>query len=281
MSTPVSIQAAALSMLIVGGEESISGFLKVFISEITNPNTREAYARAVADFLRWCHQRGMNDPREIRPTHIGDWLEELGRSLSVPMIKQRLTAVRCLFELMVTGGLMTANPAQAVRGPSQSMATRKSTAPAFEDAWRLLDAIPSDTISGKRDRALIGLIVYSLARIGALLIMEVQDVYAREGRLWVRLREKGDQYYDSPCQEPLAAYLEDYLGATGLKDHPQSLLFRTIGRGTGQLTEAPLPRECVYMMIQRRTRSAGIVTASGNPSFRATGIAARLKNGDS
>jgi len=59
---------------------------------------------------------------------------------------------------------------------------------------------------------------------------------------------------------------------------PRGVLFRTIGRGTGQLTTTPLPQANAYAMIQRRMAAAGIMTKAGNHSFRATGITAYLKN---
>ena len=55
----------------------------------------------------------------------------------------------------------------------------------------LLDRIDTSTVVGLRDRALIGLMVYSFARIGAALGMTVEDVFTQNRRLWVRLREKG------------------------------------------------------------------------------------------
>jgi integrase len=56
---------------------------------------------------------------------------------------------------------------------------------------RLLDTLDTSTHAGLRDRALIGLMVYSFARIGAALGMTVEDVFTQNRRLWVRLREKG------------------------------------------------------------------------------------------
>src|SRR5690606_33414506 len=134
-------------------------------------------------------------------------------------------------------------------------------------------------LAGLRDRALIGLMTYSFARIGAALAMEVRDVYLQNRRLWVRLHEKGGKLHEMPCHHTLEAYLDAYVDAGGLRDHPRSPLFRTIGRGTGQLTESALPQANAYAMIQRRAAVAGIGTAVCNHTFRATGITAYLKNG--
>jgi len=132
---------------------------------------------------------------------------------------------------------------------------------------------------GLRDRALIGLMVYSFARIGAALGMAVEDVFTQKRRLWVRLREKGGKRHAMPRHHNLEEYLTAYLDGAGLSSDPKGPLFRTIGRGTGKLTRTVLPQANAYAMIRRRAAAAGIDTKLGNHSFRATGITAYLKNG--
>ena len=132
---------------------------------------------------------------------------------------------------------------------------------------------------GLRDRALIALMVYSFARIGAAVGMKVEDVFVQNRRLWVRLREKGGKAHAMPCHHNLEEYLIAYLDGCGLRDDPKGPLFRTIGRGTGLLTRTPLPQRNAYAMVGRRAAAAGIATRLGNHSFRATGITAYLKNG--
>jgi integrase/recombinase XerC len=141
----------------------------------------------------------------------------------------------------------------------------------------LLDSIDVSTHTGLRDRALIGLMVYSFARIGAALGMAVEDVYTQNCRLWVRLREKGGKRHAMPCHHNLDEYLVAYLDGAGLRDDPKAPLFRTIGRGTGKLTRTVLPQANAYAMIRRRAAAAGIETKLGNHSFRATGITAYQK----
>jgi len=125
--------------------------------------------------------------------------------------------------------------------------------------------------AGLRDRALIGLMVYSFARIGAALGMVVEDVYTQNRRLWVRLREKGGKRHAMPCHHNLEEYITAYLDGAGLRGDPKGPLFRTIGRGTDQLTRTVPPQANPYAMIGRRAAAAGIDTKLGNHSFRAPG----------
>ena len=143
----------------------------------------------------------------------------------------------------------------------------------------MLDSIDTATVVGLRDRALIGLMVYSFARIGAALGMSVEDVFTQNRRLWVRLHEKGGKRHAMPCHHNLEKYLTAYLDSAGLRGDPKGPLFPTIGRGTGKLTRTVLPQANAYAMIGRRAAAAGIATKLGNHSFRATGITAYLKNG--
>lgn len=254
-------------------------FLEFFTANIRNPNTRRAYFKAAVEFFDWCADQGITALPSIQPIHVAAWIEELGQSRSVPTVKQRLAAIRHLFDWMVTGQVMPTNPAHTVRAPKFSVRRGKTPVLSPAEARQLLDSIPDNTMSGLRDRALIGLMTYSFARIGAALAMEVRDVYVQDRRLWVRLHEKGGKRHEMPCHHTLEIYLDAYLEAPALRESPKSPLFRTIGRGTGRLTDTPLPQANAYQMIKRRAKAAGIDTEVCCHTFRATGITAYLKNG--
>ncbi|SOC89959.1 Site-specific recombinase XerD [Ensifer adhaerens] len=198
---------------------------------------------------------------------------------SAPTVKQRLAAVRHLFDWLVTGQAMASNPAHSVRGPKHSRKRGKTPALSAEEARELLDSISTETLIGKRDRALIGLMTYTFARIGAATSMEVRDVFSQNRRLWVRLHEKGGKQVELPCHHSLEAFLDDFIEAAGLQGTPRAPLFQTIRRGTDKFSGNPLPQANAYAMIQRRAVAAGISTAVCNHTFRATGITAYLKNG--
>ena len=95
------------------------------------------------------------------------------------------------------------------------------------EARQLIDAINISTVIGLRDRALVGLMVYSFARIGAAIAMRVEDVYPQNRRLWVRLHEKGGKEHAMPCHHNLETYLHTYIDGAGLANEPKALLFQT------------------------------------------------------
>ncbi|MFA5924331.1 MAG: tyrosine-type recombinase/integrase [Methylococcaceae bacterium] len=269
------------TLIVAAGDRAQLRFLEFFASNIRNPHTRRAYVRAATEFLDWCAAAGVVSIIDVEPLHVAAWIEGKTRQLAAPTVKQHLAAIRHLFDWLVTGQIVPVNPAASVRGPSHIVKTGKTPVLDAEEARRLLASIDTTTPAGLRDRALIALMVYSFARIGAALGMKVEDVYTQNRRLWVRLIEKGGKRHEMPCHHNLEEYLVAYLDGAALRDDAKGPLFRTIGRGTGQLTLTHLTQADAHAMIQRRMAGAGIATKAGNHSFRATGITAYLKNGGS
>jgi site-specific recombinase XerD len=277
---PLRIESRALPAIVMAADhDARERFLEFFASNIRNRHTRRAYLTAVQDFLDWCESAGVGSFREVRPLHVAAWVEQQSQTHKAPTAKLRLAAIRHLFDWLVNGQVVPINPAASVRGPTHVV--RKGQTPLLEpkEARKLLDSIDTGTPIGLRDRALLALMVYSFARVGAALAMRVEDVYTERRRLWVRLREKGGKAHVMPCHHNLENYLTAYLEKTGIADDPKGPLFRTFGRRTKQLTRTTLTQPDAYRMIERRTEGAGIETKIGNHSFRATGITAYLKGG--
>jgi site-specific recombinase XerC len=139
--------------------------------------------------------------------HVATYIEQLSQARSAPTAKLCLAALRHLFDWMVIGQIMPTNPTAAVRGPRHVVRRGKTPVLDPTEARQLIDAIDTSTVIGLRDRALIGLMVYSVARIGAALAMKVEDVYVQNRRLWVRLHEKGGKRHEMPCHHNLETYL--------------------------------------------------------------------------
>ena len=238
------------------GDRASLRFLEFFAASIRNPHTRRAYARAVSEFLAWCDDNGLSSITAVQPLHVSAWVEMRTRTHAAPTVKQGLAALKHLFDWLVTGQVIPTNPAGSVRGPSHVVRSGKTPVLDPEEARALLDGIDTATQAGLRDRALIALMVYTFARIGAAMGMKVEDVFTQNRRLWVRLREKGGKAHAMPCHHNLESYLTLYMEGAKLTDDPRGPLFRTIGRGTGKLTRTP-PAPSQRLPDDRPTRGGG------------------------
>lgn len=265
---PVAIEAS--------GTNGIRRFLEFFTVTIRNKNTRHAYGQAVRQFFDWCELRGIGSLDRIEPVVIAAFIEQ--HKASAPTIKQHLAAIRMLFDWLVTGHIVPHNPATSVRGPKHIVKRGKTPVLTAEEARRLLDSIDIATVIGLRDRALIGVMVYSFARVSAAVSMKVEDFYAEGKRWWLRLHEKGGKRHEIPAHHNADEYLDAYLKAAEITDQKKSPLFRTIDR-SGCITERAITRNDAFRMVKRRAAAAGLSAKISCHSFRATGITAYLENG--
>lgn len=257
-------------------ERATRRFWEFFTANIPNDNTRRAYFGAASRFSAWCLGHRIADLAAVQPVHVAAWLQELGRDHSRPTVKQHLAAVRMLFDWLIIGQIVASNPAASVRGPKHSVKRGQTPVLGAEEMRDLLDSI-TGTVLGLRDRALIGLMGYTFARVGAAVAMQVKDYYVQGRRGWVRLHEKGGKVNEMPAHHRLEEFLDAYIERARIADDQEGPLFRA-WRG-GKLTRRPLDQSNVHSMIRRRARQAGIATVIGCHSFRATGITNYLKNG--
>lgn len=280
-TTSLSLQPSGLASVPVlfadAGQRAATRFMEFFAAHIRNRNTREAYARAVAQFSLWCEARNLH-LSQISPMLVAAYIEELGQRLTPPTVKQHLAAIRMLFDYLITGQVIPMNPASAVRGPKYVVKKGKTPVLTASEARTLLDAIDTSTIAGLRDRAIIGVMVYSFARVSAVIGMNVEDYFQQGKRWWFRLHEKGGKYHEVPAHHNAEAYIDEYLETAGIAEDKKCPLFRSLNRQR-QLTERRLHRIEVVAMIKRRGRQAGLPDNISCHTFRATGITTYLENG--
>jgi integrase/recombinase XerD len=262
-------------------EKMAERFFGFFTAHIRNRNTRRAYYKAAGRFSDWCEGRRLY-LADLKPPHVAAYVEMLGTpapagaGLSKPSVKQHLAALRMLFDWLVVGHVLDLNPAHAVRGPKYSQKKGRTPVLDREEARTLIAAIDTGSLTGLRDRALIGIMIYTFARVGAVLQMNVRDYFSQGRRGWVRLQEKGGKEHEAPCIQKLETYLDEYIAAAGITADKDGPLFRTTGRSTG--TPHRLTQQDAYRLIQRHATRAGIKTRIGNHSMRATGITDYLKH---
>src|SRR5262249_14616481 len=113
-----SLSVAKVPTLIApAGERAQLRFLEFFTPNIRNPHTRRAYAQATREFLARCEATGVPFIAAVQPTQVAAYVEQLACERSAPTAKQRLAAIRHLFDWLVMGQVIPMNPAASVRGP--------------------------------------------------------------------------------------------------------------------------------------------------------------------
>jgi integrase/recombinase XerD len=265
------------SLLVDAGEKAWGRYVEFLTANIRNRNTREAYARAIHRFSVWCEQQKIG-LHQLSPFLVAAYIEQLGTQVSAPTVKQHLAAIRMLCDYLVIGQILPMNPAASVRGPKHVIKRGKTPVLAPDQAKLLLDSIDTTTIIGLRDRALIATMIFSFARVSAVLGMNVDDYYPDGKRWWIRLHEKGGKFHEVPAHHRLDEHLDAYVAAAGIGGDRRSPLFRSVNRH-GQLTERRLTRNEALGMVKRRARGLPLPDGTCCHSFRATGITAYLLNG--
>src|ERR1700737_4863106 len=174
-------QGSGLPAIIAGARKGArKRFLDFFTVNIRNPNTRAAYRRAAAAFLRWCEGRGIDALGQVEPVDVAAYIEQLGKRMKPPSVKQHLACIRMLFDWLVTGQVVPVNPAHSVRRPRHSVSKGVTPVLSSEEATALLEGMDVSSVVGLRDRAIIAVMTYTFARVGAVVAMNVEDFFVQK-----------------------------------------------------------------------------------------------------
>jgi integrase/recombinase XerD len=252
--------------------QAFKRYLLFYAASIRNVNTRQAYQIAAAKFFAWCERHDITRLEQIRTLHVAAYIELLTHEQAAPTVKQNLAALRMLFEALREP---VENPAANVRGPKHVVRMGRTPVLSGPQAKMLIESIPTETLSGRRDRALIALMIYSFARVSAVIGMDVKDYYLYGNRRWIRLVEKGSKCHTVPVHHKAEELIDAYLASARIVD---GALFRTVDR-QGRITAERMSRQTAWEMVKRRAREADLPEGTTNHTFRATGITCYLSNG--
>lgn len=261
------------------GPDAEQRFVEFFAATIRNPGTRQAYLRAVLRFIDWCEHRGVDLPR-LAPIVVAAHIEQLQQEVSAPTVKLHLAAIRQFCDHLVVTHVLPVNPAASVRGPKHVVTVGKTPVLAPEETRLLLDSIDCRTLVGLRDRALIAVMVFTFARVSAVVGLDLADYYQQGKRGWLRFHEKGGKRHEVPCHHKVEEYLDAYFTAADIPGGGKEPIFRACGPDR-KLTAKRLQRRDALKMVKRRAVAVGLPATIGCHSFRATGITTYLENGGS
>jgi integrase/recombinase XerD len=117
-------------------------------------NTRQAYYRAIKQFLAWCDQAGFQQFEDIEPITVADYIEQHPGSAATK--KQHMTEIRMLLSYLTEIGVLATNPAREVQ--IERFSRIAGNTPAFhegEAATLLAAIIDPSTPVGLHDRVLL------------------------------------------------------------------------------------------------------------------------------
>ena len=241
------------------GPEATKRYFEFFTVPIRNKNTRIAYYHAIGQFLDWCQRAGFRDLEDIEPITVAAYVEQHPGSPAT--IKQHMSAIRMLFSWLTEKGILAMNPAREVK--TEKFSRREGKTPAFdtEQVQKVLDKIDTSNDVGLRDRALLGTLAYTFARIGAVVNLKVEDYFQTGKRSMIRFSEKGGKETEIPVHHKLEELLDQYLETSDLRNWPNAPLFPIAIGKTGKLGNRPATRIDAARMLKRRLKDAGLSDA--------------------
>ena len=259
------------------GNAAKFAFEEFLFGKIRNVHTRKAYLHSTTQFLTWCERRGLR-LEQIAPRDVGRYIDSL--SCAPATKKVHLAAIRHLFDELVNRHAVILNPAASVRGEREQTIEGKTPEITLDHARKLLHSLDTENTVGLRDRAIIGILIYTAARVGAVSRLKRQNFYDSGAQPCLRFNEKGGKSREIPARQDLEQFITEYLHAAGLwETDKNSSLFRSAAGRTKTLTQSVMSASDIGRMVKRRMRDAGLPAHLSPHSFRVTTITDLLTQG--
>lgn len=265
------------ALIEAAGEAAAFVWDEFFTAGIRNPHTRRAYTHAVRRFLAWAETGGLELVR-LTPRQVGGYLD--GLPGTIPTRKLHLAALRGFFDALVLRHVVILNPAHSVKAERYEVIEGKTPEITIEHARALLASVDTSHVVGLRDRAVIAVLIYTAARIGAVAGLK-RGSLDHDGNQWtLRFSEKRGKSREIPLRHDLQGMVLAYLEAAGLLDAGKeaalfpSAIGKTSQLGVTQATSGDLGR-----MVRRRMKDAGLPGRLSPHSFRVTAITNLLNQG--
>src|SRR5918911_805043 len=218
-------QALVLSKL----TEAEAAAVGMVLDGLPSEHSRRAYRRALTDFFHW--HRGVGRPRLNKA--VGQrYAAELRQAGMAPSsVNQRLSAIRKLASEAADNGALdpqVAGGIRAVKGARQE-GRRTGNWLTREEAQEWLGAPDKRTLKGRRDRALLAVLIGCGLRRAEAAALSFEHVQQRDGRwVLVDLVGKRDRVRSVPMPGWAKAAIDAWSEASGVKD---GFVFRAVNKG--------------------------------------------------
>ena len=255
-NTPATNAADLPDIIARHGRPAEQAWADFFDGIIANELTRIAYNRAVRNFLDWPSVRGMQ-LHEITAADVGRYLRDLCGGLSKK--KQHHSALRRFFGLLVERHLCIINPALVAKTERLVVHEGKTPEMTGRQSRQLMDAIDDSSRVGRRDRAVIGILMWTGVRAGSIARLRVGDYFESGEQMVLRFDEKRRRCREIPVRHDLQRVLGEHLTRSEVQSLPRSSpLFHTARGSTDTFTATGMQGRDICRMVKRYLARAGL-----------------------
>lgn len=289
MNHPIDPTSSAAIHLRIAGERRLTAAEFQILAEvpaavewfanIDNPRTRRAYQSDLEDFCSFVGLSAAEEFRVVTRAHVLAWRAALEqRGLAGATIRRKLAALASLFDhLLENNAVAGGNPVHGVKRPK--IETNEGKTPALGDhqAKALLDAPDPGSIKGRRDRAILAVLLYHGLRREEAAKLMVADIQERRGIRHLQICGKGGKLRFLPLHPVAAERIHGYLEMSGhhLVDAEAPLFVPLRGRSTG----VGISANGIYAMVGSYLKAVGIEVAGlGVHGLRATAATNALEH---
>ena len=252
-----------------------------WFANIQNTHTRRAYRSDLTQFMAFV---GIEKPEEFRTVmrpHVIAWRKDMeNRELAPATIRRKLSALSDLFNHLCEANAITHNPVHGCERPGEGANEGKTPAISDTGARMILSAPDESTIKGKRDRAILAVLLYHGLRRSELSALRVRDVASRRGIITLTVHGKRGKIRYIPMHPGAVVLLQEYLEAAGHAEDSEGAIFRAVKRADGKLHEPLSPEAVLRNVVMKYAVAIGIaVEGMGAHALRATAATNALENG--
>jgi site-specific recombinase XerD len=239
-------KANQLALTLKRLSEAEARAIEMVLDGLPSEHSRRAYERALFDFFHW--HRGVGRP-QLNKAVVQRYAAELREAgMSASSVNQRLSAIRKLAAEAADNGLLDAKVAGGIRAVKGSRQEGRRTGNWLtrEEAQTWLNAPDKRTMSGRRDRALLAVLIGCGLRRSEAAHLTFGHVQQRDGRwVLVDLIGKRDKVRSVPMPNWAKAAIDEWSTASGLAD---GLVFRAVNKGD-RVVGGGITPQAIYNII--------------------------------
>ena len=177
--------------------------------------------------------------------------------------------LRRFFDRLVNRHACVINPAATVKAERYAVVEGKTPQIGANRSHTLFKSIDVSNPVGLRDRAILAVLVYTAARVGAVAKLTLKSLKHDGTQYSLRFSEKGGKSREIPVRHDLEGYLREYIEAAKISE---GRLFRTAYLKTKTFTKNAMTGIDICRMMKRRLKAAGLPGHFSPHSFRVTTV---------